>query len=523
MLITASTLPPEVRALPALAAAPFMDAANRAHEYGMPRAESIRIGMAAARYALETEHRDEARVERVERVGLRLDASTIEKRPNGMVAAWGIATRTGVLDYDDPSMPGGIFREYRPPDEVFNADSLASLDGVPFTILHPDVPVDTANARDLTHGWVMEVRAEGELVAVRVMIATDEALRAIREDGIVELSCGYTARLEAVEGVSPAGEPFHAIQRDIRYNHLALVQMARAGHVARFRFDGARIQRAANTRGPTPMNKFKLRFDGRTLEAPLFLLPGLRASAVKLDGAGNQNGRYRQDLKTGRMVIEVEGEEPAELVLPMPTIEEVLGMLGASTEGAENAPAEEPAGDEGGEPMDPAAGPPAPVAPVEEDSRMDAAAVAKIVDAKIAEERTRADAASRYRARVEREASRVLDAGYRYDSADVHGIQAATVAKVLEDRADEARELAAKARKGDARADGKLDALFSIACDQAAETEQARADAASETGDTGNAPAPAGGGSLILDSRNKFLRRLREGTSAVDGEGAANA
>src|SRR5690606_32107950 len=46
-----------------------------------------------------------------------------------------VLTRTGVFVYLDGQ--GRERREYRPPDEVFNADSLASLKGVPVTDTHP--------------------------------------------------------------------------------------------------------------------------------------------------------------------------------------------------------------------------------------------------------------------------------------------------------------------------------------------------------------------------------------------------
>lgn len=518
-MFTANNLPASVRSLPAFAVAPFMEAANRAIGAGVPEHEAERVGLAVARQAIEMEQPDVlradgdgARVRRMDHVGLRLDASTVVHLPNGMVDVWGVATRTGVLEYDEPG--GGIFLEYRPPEEVFAPESLGSLVGVAFTILHPDDPVTTANARDLTHGWVLAVEQRGSEVWVRVRIATDEALAAIRDDGLVELSCGYTARLELLEGVSPDGEPFHAIQRDIRYNHLALVEMARAGAVARLHFDGARIQRAHSHGETDPMQKFTIRFDGKAAKAPMWILAALKGAAVKTDGTGHRNG-YHRDLKTGRVAIEVEGEEPAELVLPLSMIEEMMGMIGAplASEAPPAPEAPESSEDQEGEPM--ASGPAAPPPPpMEEDGdrRMDAAKVQAMIGEAIAAERKRHDAAARHRAGVERNASRVLDAGYNYDAADAPGIQAATVAHVMEDRKDEAAELATRVRKGDERAAGKLDALFSFACDAARAESQARADAASMPSETGAPGQPTG--DLIMDSRAKFLARMNKGSEA---------
>jgi hypothetical protein len=55
-----------------------------------------------------------------------------------------------------------------------------------------------------------------------------------------ELSCGYTLNLDETPGTTPTGEHYDAIQRDIVYNHIAIVPHGRAG-VARLNMDGDQI------------------------------------------------------------------------------------------------------------------------------------------------------------------------------------------------------------------------------------------------------------------------------------------
>lgn len=56
-----------------------------------------------------------------------------------------------------------------------------------------------------------------------------------------ELSCGYTLTLDETPGTTPEGEHYDAIQRNIRYNHLAVVPRARAGSLARLNIDGEQV------------------------------------------------------------------------------------------------------------------------------------------------------------------------------------------------------------------------------------------------------------------------------------------
>lgn len=436
------------------------------------------------------------RVQRVDHFSLRLDAASVSRPANlpGMLDVWGVATRVGVFAYDGEE-PGSVFYEYRPRDEVMAPQSLATLRGVPFTIDHPTDDVTAGNVQQLTHGWVLDVRADGDLVKVQVRIATEDAQRAI-DTGTVELSCGYSARLERRAGFAANGERYDAIQRDIRYNHLALVDLARAGHVARLHLDStARVQR--RDQGRRPMKRYKLRHDGKTFACPELVVAGLQAAAdaVRSDAA----------IEVAKITIEQDGEAPVELVVPKGMAEQALAMLGAVPSEAASASSDEP----------PPAETPPPAATTdaeeeekldesEEEMKADKAKIAKIVDAAIkaalpgavkaalgdATKALRSDA--RARADLERLVVPVLGDGYRYADADDHQVRADALKTLDPKRADAARLLAERARKGDAAAAGELKAHL----DHAIEADRSKRDDSARLMETildaGPAPTPEG-------------------------------
>jgi hypothetical protein len=150
--------------------------------------------------------------------------------------------RTGVQVYSDAN--GREVREYRPPEEVFAADSQASLAGIPVTIGHPGA-VDSTNWRRHAVGHVSDAppsrRPDGaaEWLEASVYVADGHALERVERGDLVEVSMGYTADVVPQKGIAPDGTPYDAVQRNIRFNHLALLQdgRARAGRGARLRLD----------------------------------------------------------------------------------------------------------------------------------------------------------------------------------------------------------------------------------------------------------------------------------------------
>jgi uncharacterized protein len=169
----------------------------------------------------------------------RLDFVSIEKPvklDNGFLKVPVRATRTGVFRY--LKADGSVFREYRPPEEVFKEDSVESLAGVPLTNRHPHVLVDAQNAKKFMVGFTSDKVDKNEpFVETSVTITDAKTIDEVENKGLREVSCGYTCELEMNAGVTPSGEHFDAIQRNIVYNHLAVVDRGRAGKEVRLRMD----------------------------------------------------------------------------------------------------------------------------------------------------------------------------------------------------------------------------------------------------------------------------------------------
>lgn len=194
--------------------------------------------------------------------------------PNGFVRAEGYLTRSGIFVYRDAQ--GRTVRELRPPEEVMHADSLASFGMMPVTNEHPSELLTADNAKQYAVGSVSEsVVPEGDKVRAVLMITDASAIEAL-DAGKSELSCGYTADVVQETGVWQ-GQPYDAIQRNIRGNHVALVDAGRAGPACSIRMD------AAGAAQEIPMENVMMELGGAQYSVPA----DLAAELVKmLEGKG---------------------------------------------------------------------------------------------------------------------------------------------------------------------------------------------------------------------------------------------
>ncbi len=153
----------------------------------------------------------------------RFDVSEIGKptrTPQGFLKVPGFPTSAGVFPYRRAD--GSTVLELRPPEEVFKADSLATLAGATVTNLHPTEPVTPKNVRALQIGIVGEsVRQDGNKVAAHITVQDGDVIAMVDRRDRCELSSGYQCRLDETPGVWN-GQRYDAVQRDIVYNHVAL-------------------------------------------------------------------------------------------------------------------------------------------------------------------------------------------------------------------------------------------------------------------------------------------------------------
>lgn len=174
--------------------------------------------------------------------------------PEGYLIDHPILTRVGIFEYKNPD--GSIRRELRLPEEVFAPESLASYKGKPVILTHEAGVIDSDNVQQEQIGTILsEGTQDGDNVRAQIIIHDARKL----DYGLRELSLGYSLDLEETPG-EWQGQPYDVIQRNIRVNHLALVEKARAGDSARLNIDGEDTQAE---KGGNTMSKRK---DGLTPE-----------------------------------------------------------------------------------------------------------------------------------------------------------------------------------------------------------------------------------------------------------------
>ena len=140
-----------------------------------------------------------------------------------------LAIEMGLSDRE----PSDIIRVYRPEEEVFADNSLGSFASKPVTNNHPPELVDAKNFRQYGVGFSgPEVTRDGMFAKTVLHVTDEEAIKNI-ESGKVELSNGYTADMDWTPGVTPDGEQYDAVQRNIKGNHIAIVERGRAGPACR--------------------------------------------------------------------------------------------------------------------------------------------------------------------------------------------------------------------------------------------------------------------------------------------------
>ena len=178
--------------------------------------------------------------------------------------------RTGLQDYLGLELglnTMDVIKVYRPESEVFHKDSLASYAHKPISDNHPPEDITADNWRMYAGGDVgSDVVRDGDFVKVPYKLMDAALIRQV-EAGKAEVSMGYTAELDFVDGVTDNGEHYQAIQRNIRINHLAIVDRGRAGK-------DCRIGDSAKPWGMSPLTVTKRLGDHR-VELKTVILDGL--------------------------------------------------------------------------------------------------------------------------------------------------------------------------------------------------------------------------------------------------------
>ncbi|CND92436.1 Uncharacterized protein conserved in bacteria [Yersinia rohdei] len=162
----------------------------------------------------------------------RLGESRFEMSDGGLLCKDVPIGRTGVqlyggeeLDDIEPDSDGEILVE-RSEGDVFRPETLASFEGMTFTVSHPIEDVTPDNWGRYAAGHVQNVRRgtgdQSDLMIADIVVKKAEAIKVILEDGVDQISAGYDAEYQQ----TAVGK---ARQYNIIANHVALVPTGRAG------------------------------------------------------------------------------------------------------------------------------------------------------------------------------------------------------------------------------------------------------------------------------------------------------
>lgn len=124
--------------------------------------------------------------------------------------------------------PNKIYKVYRPMSEISAPETIESFDGIPLIDEHEMIGEGWTDYDNRPAGGVVyhTYARDGKLYGdIRIF---SEQLKNEIKNGKKELSMGYSCRYEPAQGVFD-GEYYDFIQRDLRGNHVALVNRGRMG------------------------------------------------------------------------------------------------------------------------------------------------------------------------------------------------------------------------------------------------------------------------------------------------------
>jgi uncharacterized protein len=158
---------------------------------------------------------------------LRIDAGSLREYPDGSIRVTGQLTHPGIFTYRNPD--GTPRREYRPAEEVFRKDALETFASTTVTMNHPRQP--NGQRKVTSDSWKKDavghmgenIREDAGHAVGDIFIRDAAAIRAVKDGGVKYLSCGYDVDYDPTPGVTPDGQRYDGLQRNIRGNHVALL------------------------------------------------------------------------------------------------------------------------------------------------------------------------------------------------------------------------------------------------------------------------------------------------------------
>lgn len=228
----------------------------------------------------------------------RYDVSTIQNyefTDEGYLRVKARIARTGIQSYTDAN--GGIRLEYRPEEEVAASTALDSFREKCVTREHPPALLDASNTKDYAIGFTSADVSYSEGFVESTLTVTDkETIDEIMRGNVREVSCGYKVDYSPEPGITSDGQHYDGIQKNIRGNHVAIVNRARGGAQVRLMLDSA--DAAVNDLITHPKGAImaaNIVFDGVSFEADPALAAAISAERDDAKGSYAEMKRQYED------------------------------------------------------------------------------------------------------------------------------------------------------------------------------------------------------------------------------------
>ncbi|MED6004923.1 MULTISPECIES: DUF2213 domain-containing protein [Enterobacteriaceae] len=118
--------------------------------------------------------------------------------------------------------PNDVYQVFVEPAELFSPETIASVEGVDATFIHPDdLEVKLDDWSELSVGHVQNIYQDGDYLKGTIFVKDKATIDLIEKQGIKEVSLGYTSDIIEKDG--------KLIKTNIRANHVAIVPEGRCG------------------------------------------------------------------------------------------------------------------------------------------------------------------------------------------------------------------------------------------------------------------------------------------------------
>lgn len=120
-----------------------------------------------------------------------------------------------------------VYRLYRDPEEL--AKGAGTFNNLPILNKHIPVTVDAPQKDNVVGSIGSDVVFDAPYLQASLCVWDAAAIAGVESEKQCELSCGYRYDPDMTPGTTSDGEAYDGVMRNIRGNHLALVEVGRAG------------------------------------------------------------------------------------------------------------------------------------------------------------------------------------------------------------------------------------------------------------------------------------------------------